>query len=709
MAQKQLIIEFKPKGDKALVNAIKQLDIATKQLQNSTANFRNKTDQLEQSQKKLHKAQKKVNKQGLLGVKNNRLLSGSLATLRSRLLIVSFGLGLVSVGFKKLFDASIKQEKAEKKLSTALGKTSTQLLNYASALQKTTTFGDEAIIEVQALIGAFTQDEEQIKTLTAATLDLAEAKGMDLSSAADLVGKSFGSSTNSLSRYGVKVNGVVGSSQRLESLTTNIAELFGGQAAAAADTLGGSVQQMTNAMGDANEAVGKAFAPVIKKLSGFLTEAAGSAREFFLEFAETDFEKTVRQIEEAGGNADDLKLSYAEMAKIDMEDQFKSMPDDLNSSKEVLQKMGDIDKDRVKILRNRAAIEQDMAKEGISRAQVETFSSDVMEKNITNLKTYRDELERRHAQETMFASEFAQQTESENVKDVKARIAQMEHFQKVAKEFKKRLDDEDASLANKDKDKEKNKEMLKFLVEYEKQLALIVSLTEGDDDEEGGFFSRIFGKFSKQEEMENLLTNVDKVVNAIANVGNAYDKVKMQQINQAKQAELDTVKGIRNERIRTKKIEEIEAKYAEKTRKHKEKMKDVKVMEAISNTALGATKAWSDPGGFLGMALSALIVAQGAMQIKAIKAQKYQYGGMVGGNRHSQGGTMIEAEQGEFVMSRDAVEAVGIENLNRMNTGLGGGGGASIIINNPILGKDTIEDEIVPQIKEALRRGGSIA
>ena len=205
------------------------------------------------------------------------------------------------------------------------------------------------------------------------------------------------------------------------------------------------------------------------------------------------------------------------------------------------------------------------------------------------------------------------------------------------------------------------------------------------------------------------LESFDKLVNAIGNVGNAYDKLKMQQINQAKQAELDSVKGIRNERVRTKKLEEIEAKYAEKTKKHKEKMKTIKVAEAISNTALGATKAWSDPGGFLGMALSALIVATGAMQIKAIKAQKYQYGGMVGGNRHSQGGTMIEAEQGEFVMSRDAVEAGGIENLNRMNTGLGGGGGASIIINNPILGKDTIEDEIVPQIKEALRRGGSIA
>ena len=204
------------------------------------------------------------------------------------------------------------------------------------------------------------------------------------------------------------------------------------------------------------------------------------------------------------------------------------------------------------------------------------------------------------------------------------------------------------------------------------------------------------------------LESFDKLVNAIGNVGNAYDKLKMQQINQAKQAELDSVKGIRNERVRTKKLEEIEAKYAEKTRKHKEKMKKVKVMEAISNTALGITAAWDEPFP-LNVMLAGLIAASGAMQIKAIKAQKYQYGGMVGGNRHSQGGTMIEAEQGEFVMSRDAVEAVGIENLNRMNTGLGGGGGASIVINNPILGKDTIEDEIVPQIKEALRRGGSIA
>lgn len=79
------------------------------------------------------------------------------------------------------------------------------------------------------MIGAYTDDEEALKKATEATLDLAAAKGMDLNTAADLVGKSLGSSTNALARYGVEVTGVVGSAKRLESLTTNVSRLFGGR------------------------------------------------------------------------------------------------------------------------------------------------------------------------------------------------------------------------------------------------------------------------------------------------------------------------------------------------------------------------------------------------------------------------------------------------------------------------------------------------
>ena len=80
---------------------------------------------------------------------------------------------------------------------------------------------------------------------------------------------------------------------------------------------------------------------------------------------------------------------------------------------------------------------------------------------------------------------------------------------------------------------------------------------------------------------------------------------------------------------------------------------------------------------------------------------------MIGGRRHSQGGTIIEAEEGEFIMNRDAVDSVGIETMNRINQG-GGGGAINISFAGNVLSKDFIEDEAVPQIKEALRRGGDL-
>tara|TARA_R100000655_G_scaffold17639_1_gene37507 strand:+ start:39 stop:1754 length:1716 start_codon:yes stop_codon:yes gene_type:complete len=91
--------------------------------------------------------------------------------------------------------------------------------------------------------------------------------------------------------------------------------------------------------------------------------------------------------------------------------------------------------------------------------------------------------------------------------------------------------------------------------------------------------------------------------------------------------------------------------------------------------------------------------------VSQAKTLKFEQGGLVGGRRHSQGGTMIEAEQGEFVMSRSAVEAVGIENMNRINQG--GSTGININISAPLV-DDTIVDTIIPKIKEAVRRGESL-
>ena len=208
--------------------------------------------------------------------KNLKGLSGSMKSLGASALAAGAAYfatrGLIN-GIASAMRLAGEQEQAEKKLSTALGHTSKALLNHASALQKMTTFGDEAIIGVQSSLAAFIKNEEQIKKATVAVLDISVAMGMDLKAAGDLVAKTLGSSMNAMSRYGVVVEGAVGSTERLESLTNNVATLFGGQASAQADTYAGSVQQMKNALGDMGEQIGGILIPVFERLEPHLSLA----------------------------------------------------------------------------------------------------------------------------------------------------------------------------------------------------------------------------------------------------------------------------------------------------------------------------------------------------------------------------------------------------------------------------------------------------
>ena len=59
-------------------------------------------------------------------------------------------------------------------------------------------------------------------------------------------------------------------------------------------------------------------------------------------------------------------------------------------------------------------------------------------------------------------------------------------------------------------------------------------------------------------------------------------------------------------------------------------------------------------------------------------------------------------------MSRSAVQSVGIENLNRMNEGGGGGSNITLNISAPLV-DDTVVDTIIPAINEAIRRGETLA
>lgn len=152
-------------------------------------------------------------------------------------------------------------------------KLSSEYQTMAAQLQKVTQFGDEAIISAQAQLQAYLGQEKITKDLTKAVLDFSAAQGVDLKTAAGLVGKAIGSSTNALSRYGIEIDAGASKQEKMAQVVGALTSRFGGQAEAAAQGVG-KIQQLKNRFGDILELIGKALVPAFDYL-------VGSVEDFF--------------------------------------------------------------------------------------------------------------------------------------------------------------------------------------------------------------------------------------------------------------------------------------------------------------------------------------------------------------------------------------------------------------------------------------------
>tara|TARA_Y100000593_G_scaffold29949_1_gene59334 strand:- start:5787 stop:7052 length:1266 start_codon:yes stop_codon:yes gene_type:complete len=92
------------------------------------------------------------------------------------------------------------------------------------------------------------------------------------------------------------------------------------------------------------------------------------------------------------------------------------------------------------------------------------------------------------------------------------------------------------------------------------------------------------------------------------------------------------------------------------------------------------------------------------------QVQGYSTGGMIPG--YATGGSIdnvpIMAQEGEYVLRRSAVDSIGLENLNRMNRTGQVSGGANITFTGNIMSDSFIEEEAIPKIKDAIRRGADL-
>lgn len=182
--------------------------------------------------------------------------------------------GLAAFQATRLF---VKQEQAVFQLEARIkstggiaGRTSEQLQEMAKSLQGVTTFGDEATIEMQALLLTFTNVRGEIfDQAVPAIQNMATAMGTDLKSNAIQLGKALNdpiAGISAMSRSGIQftvdqkemIKAMVESGDTAGAQTVILKELetqFGGAAKAASQGLGGSLKQLNNAFGDLLEGV----------------------------------------------------------------------------------------------------------------------------------------------------------------------------------------------------------------------------------------------------------------------------------------------------------------------------------------------------------------------------------------------------------------------------------------------------------------------
>ena len=212
-----------------------------------------------------------------------------------------FGARALISGFQSVIDLTKQQVLAETQLNAVLkstagaaGLTAKELTGMASALQKQTRFGDEAIIKAQSLMLTFTKvGSEVFPDAIEAVLNMSEAMGQDLQQGVIQVGKALNDpilGVTALRRVGVQLSdqqvdlvrkftetGEVAEAQKI--ILSELETQFGGVAKAAGETMPGALDQMGNAVGDLGETLGESLAPAITETAKELTRLIEIANE----------------------------------------------------------------------------------------------------------------------------------------------------------------------------------------------------------------------------------------------------------------------------------------------------------------------------------------------------------------------------------------------------------------------------------------------
>lgn len=641
-----------------------------------------------------------------------------------------FGARGIINGVRSAVDAFAVQERAEKALETALGRTSTKLLAQASALQKVTMFGDEATIQQMAFLGSIGMTEQQISKILPVAMDLATATGMTLESAVRNTAKTFSGLAGELGELVPQLRDLTAEEMKAGKAVEVMADLFGGQATDAADTLDGKIAQFKNSLGDLMEDIGESFLPILTSMiEGFssvintiggwfdvgLKEQVQAERAEFNEMINTlkrlepESETRKRLIQEIKKEYPDYlkgldleKASFEDINKFQQESNALMMSRLIISMRE--EEITKALEEQEKAARKLVLAEREMT---TARANADKTRK-IIEDGEIKLHMKRElaafPLEERAKKALALAkAEFAaaedrlnilQNVETAEIKQAKKIIAIKEEKDKKIQESIDLEKAEAEAIEKKNKLLEEQEKLFQKALNYEIPALQIrnqllennieaVSLQAGQQEDELSLTEELAHQHQfLQDTIESGDEPRMKMV-ALGKVMAASFDVQKDKLDEFSKSHVDAAMAIGAAQMH---VGQAAADAAGA-------FIVAKTQEAIASFIADSFKKFGILGGIIGAGASGVVGSLMSQGIKSVAA--------------AEGMNEVVTEPTIILAGEEGAEYVNIEPTQ--NEGAGMGNGSQIIFQGNVLSKDFIEDEAIPMIREAVRRGHSLA
>ena len=620
-AQQTVTIKFQPQGETQLINAIKALDKASKSLTSTQSKLAKETTRTTRTQKNYNKEAKKAEHR-------TRILGGTFAVLRSKMLLFNFAMGLGIRQVAKFAVQSAKVESMNRAFNTLSGGTEDSSIAFEKLREATDGTMSEFDLFQQAnnaMILGVSKNSDEMAEMFDIAQRLGRALGRDTASSVESLVTGIGRQSRlMLDNIGIIVKSDEAYESYAKTLGVNVEQLTDAEkkqaflnatmesARAKVKTLGDETftsqdvyDQLSSATTNLATATGNLLAPRMTQMAKFFTNVAKSATDYFNALTL--------------GNQRITESTSKEQAMLILLTRRKNIQSELSS------------------LTNQTSIvglRQDKLREE-SKKKLKEVDEKLLQLNLGNINAIID---------------LNNAKKEENKTDEDAVTTGLYRVE----------------IAQQELDIIRNRnEALKNGLNIQEQLSLL------DDEMILNQLRKNNGDITEQEFKKKDLELTGKKISL-------EEKLGEMTIKSAGQA-LTALSAV-----------------ASQNKSNAQLAKDLALAGAFIDMYAGMNKAFQQEGA-LGFLTGTAIFAQGMANIAQIQAQKFQEGGLVGGKLHSQGGTMIEAERGEFVMSRNAVQSIGTETLNQMNQT--GNTGVTVNISAPLV-DETVVDTIIPAIEK---------